>query len=74
LRVRGIPNDEDEARLTRDDTTAAVHFLKFRFVPEQVAAFSRSPVRVVIDHPEYPQDVELTEEQHAALLSDLRAV
>jgi len=73
-RVRGIPNDEDEARLTRDDTTAAVHFLKFRFAPEQVAAFPRSPVRVVIDHPEYQQDVELTEEQHAALLSDLRAL
>jgi len=73
-RVRGVPNDEDEARLTRDDTTAAVHFLKFRFAPEQVAAFPRSPVRVVIDHLEYPQDVELSEDQHAALLSDLRAL
>ena len=33
--------DEDEERLTRDDTTAAVHFLKFTFTPEQVDAFAQ---------------------------------
>src|SRR5262245_61765152 len=33
--VRGKPSDDDEARLTRDDTTAAVHFVKFRFTDEQ---------------------------------------
>jgi hypothetical protein len=72
--ARGTPTDDDEARLTRDDTTAAVHFLRFRLTADQVAVFARRPVRVVVDHPEYPQTVELTEEQHAALLSDLRDV
>ena len=33
-RVVGAPSDEDEERLTRDDTTAAVHFLRFRFTPD----------------------------------------
>jgi hypothetical protein len=72
--ARGIPNDDDEARLTRDDTTAAVHFLRFRLTADQVAVFARPPVQIVVDHPEYPQQVELTEEQHAALLVDLRDV
>src|SRR5262245_54048106 len=70
--ARGTPNDDDEARLTRDDTTAAVHFRRCRLTADQVAAFGRRPARVVVDHPEYPQQVELTEEQHAALLADLR--
>jgi hypothetical protein len=69
--VRGAPSDEDEARLTREETTPAVHFLKFRFAPDQVRAFDRQPVRIVIDHPEYPQDVTLTSEQHVALAADL---
>ena len=69
--VRGAPSDEDEARLTREETTAAVDFLKFRFTPEQARAFDRQPVRIVVDHPEYPQDVPLSNEQHIALAADL---
>ena len=48
------PSDEDEERLTRDDTTAAVHFLKFAFTPRAGRRRSRAgPVRIVVDHPEY---------------------
>src|SRR3954471_1047654 len=32
--VYGKPSDADEERLTRDDTTAAVHYLRFAFSPE----------------------------------------
>jgi hypothetical protein len=70
--VRGAPSDEDESRLTRDDTTAAVHFIKFAFSPSEVEMFASGPVHVVIDHPEYDQDVTLTLEQHEALLADLQ--
>jgi hypothetical protein len=70
--ARGAPSEEDAARLTREETTAAVHFVKFRLTPEQVDAFRQGPVYVVVDHPEYPQRVELTPEQHAALVEDLR--
>jgi hypothetical protein len=70
--VRGAPSDDDEARLTRDDTTAAVHFLKFRFTPAEIDMFASGPVHVVVDHPEYDHDVTLSEAQHAALLGDLR--
>ena len=70
-RVPGRPSDEDEERLTRDDTTAAVHYLRFRFTPDQVGEFERGPVQVVVDHPEYRHQVTLDESQHAALVPDL---
>jgi hypothetical protein len=70
--VRGAPSDEDESRLTRDDTTAAVHFIKFSFSPEEISMFASGPVHLVVDHPEYDQDVLLTLEQHETLLNDLR--
>ncbi len=70
--VRGATSADDAARLTRDDTTPAVHFLKFRFTPDDVEMFASGPVHIEVDHPEYDQDVVLTPEQHAALLGDLR--
>jgi hypothetical protein len=70
-RIVGAVSEEDELRLTRDDITAAVHFLRFRFAPSDVEMFSSGPVHVVVDHSEYDHDVTLTPEQHAELLSDL---
>jgi hypothetical protein len=70
--VFGAISDEDESRLTRDDITAAVHFLEFRFTEGEVEMFASGPVHIVVDHPEYDHDVVLTPEQHAELLSDLR--
>ena len=63
---------EDEERLTREETTATVHYLKFRFTPEQVDAFAAGPVRIVVDHLNYNAVVELTEEQRSELVEDLR--
>ena len=71
-RVRGTTTTEDDDRLTRPDTTAAVHFLKFAFTPGQVDMFASGRVHVVVDHAEYDRDVALTAEQHVALLADLR--
>jgi hypothetical protein len=70
-RIFGAVSDEDESRLTRDDTTAAVHFMKFRFTPADVEMFASGPVHIVVDHPEYDHDVLLDADQHAQLLSDL---
>ena len=68
--VPSIP--EDEERLTREETTTTVHYLKFRFAPEQADAFAAGPVRIVVDHPNYNAVVELTEEQRSELVEDLR--
>ena len=70
--ARGKPSEEDEERLTRDDTTAAVHFLKFELTPSQIAAFADGAVRLGSDHPAYAHDTELDASTRAALAVDLR--
>jgi hypothetical protein len=67
--VVGEPRDEE--RLTREEVTAAVHFLRFRLAEEHRAAFARSVVRLVVDHPEYHADVTLNDDQRAELARDL---
>jgi hypothetical protein len=69
--VYGKPSDEDEERLTRPDTTAAVHYLRFSFSPEQVTAFEKGPVLLIVDHPEYSHSAPLTPVQHLSLAADL---
>jgi hypothetical protein len=71
-RVAGAVSEEDEQRLTREDITPAVHFVKFRFTDEEVEMFASGLVHVVVDHPEYDHDVVLSEDQHAQLLGDLQ--
>ena len=70
-RVPGSPQDED--RLTRAETTSAVHFIRFRFSPEQVDAFGAAPVRIFVDHPSYHCEALLTDEQQSELVADLEA-
>ena len=66
--VQAVPRDEE--RLTRDDITTAVHYLRFPFDAEQRAQFVDGPVRLVVDHPEYQVWVELNDVQHAELAAD----
>jgi hypothetical protein len=68
----GKSSDEDEARLTREDTTAAVHFLRFELTPGQIDAFADGPVRLGSDHPAYEHETELDAVQRAAIAVDLR--
>ena len=49
-----------------------MHYLRFRFTPEQVDAVVAGPVRIVVDHPNYNAVVELTEEHRSELVEDLR--
>jgi len=62
--------EQDAERLTREDTTTSVHYLKFSFTPDQQAAFAAGPVRVVVDHPEYRAEVLLDDAQRAELAGD----
>ncbi len=64
---------QDLERLTRADITTTVHYLKFHFTPEQQRAFATGPARIVVDHPEYDVDVELTDEQRDELVGDFAA-
>jgi hypothetical protein len=66
--VRCHVDAQHASQLTRDHATAAVHFIDFRFTPEQVAAFGPG-TELVIDHPNYREAVELA----ASTLDELRA-
>jgi hypothetical protein len=67
-RVDAVP--EDEERLTREDTTATVHYLKFRFTEAQQAQVAVPGARLVVDHPDYAAAVVLTDEQRVELGHD----
>ena len=69
--VRSIAEAQHETQLTRADVTAAVHYIRFEFTPEQVVAFDRGVI-LAIDHPNYGDEIELLPEHIAELLVDLR--
>lgn len=70
-RVPSITEEAHAGQLTREEITAAVHYIRFEFTPEQVEAFAAGPVRIEITHPEYLEAVELSDTTHAELLRDL---
>ena len=73
--IPGGPQDED--RLTREDVTAAVHYLDFAVGPGDAAAVAAAlrdgPARLVVEYPAYAAVAELTAEQRAELAADLTA-
>jgi Protein of unknown function (DUF3501) len=71
-RIPSITEEAHAGQLTREETTAAVHYIRFEFTPEQVDAFAAGPVRIEITHPAYLESVELGETTHRELLADLR--
>jgi hypothetical protein len=71
--VRCVVDEAHEQQLTRDDTTASVHYIRFEFSQSEIDAFADGPVALVVDHPEYRFETELSPENHAELLADLRS-
>jgi hypothetical protein len=73
--VRSVPEQEHQANLTRQETTSAVHYVRFPFTTEQVAAFSANPVTLAVNHPAYPDGLPgmaLSDGARAELAADLR--
>jgi hypothetical protein len=66
--VAAVPQDEE--RLTREEITATVHYLKFAFARAQEASLVGGPTRLVVDHPSYHAVTELSDDQRAALAAD----
>ena len=69
--VQGEIDAQHAAGLTRDDVTAAVHYLTFNFTPDQIAAFQAGPVSVVCSQKNYLDSTVLPEAAVAELLADL---
>jgi hypothetical protein len=53
--VPSTPEEEHQAQLTREGATSAVHYVRFRFTPDQVEAFIAQPVTLAVNHPSYPE-------------------
>ena len=69
--VRCAVDARHAAQLTRDDVTAAVHYITFELTPAQRDSF-RDGVVVAIDHPEYTEQTELLTTTLRELATDLR--
>jgi len=70
--VFGHLDAQHEATLTRDNVTAAVHYLYFDFTPEQIEAFAKGNCKVVISLPAYREEQYLLDSTVQELLGDLR--
>ena len=70
--ARSITEAQHASQLTRADVTAAVHYIRFEFTPEQVAAFDGSVI-LAVDHPNYGEEIELLPATVAELRGDLTA-
>jgi hypothetical protein len=70
--VRGTVDEQHAEGLTRDTVTAAVHYLRFEFTPQQIEQFAKGSVQMRCDHPNYLEAIELPDFTVTELLSDLR--
>ncbi len=69
--VRPVTDAQHDAALTREDITAAVHYIHFDFTPDEVAAFATGPVQLRCTHPNYLEVIELSSFTVQSLLGDL---
>jgi hypothetical protein len=62
----------DEERTRADGKTSSVHFVRFEFPPDAIAAFKKegAPVVVEIAHPNYAHMARMPEPMRAALTQD----
>ncbi|MGD9797418.1 MAG: DUF3501 family protein, partial [Acidimicrobiia bacterium] len=70
--VVATPDPAHAARLTREEVTASVHYVRFDLTDAQVAAFAAGPVRLAVRHPNYDESVELSPGTVEELVADLR--
>ena len=72
LEIAATPKDAHAANLTREETTASVHYLHFNLTPEQVDAVAAGPVSLAIAHDAYDHATALGGETVEEILTDLR--
>ena len=70
--VRCTVDPDHERQLTREEATAAVHYVHFSFAPDEVEAVANGPVRLALAHAAYDHEVLLSDATRDELLADLR--
>ncbi|MDA3004218.1 MAG: DUF3501 family protein [Actinomycetota bacterium] len=70
--VKSIVDEAHAEQLTRETVTAAVHYIRFEFTPQQVEEFAKGDVQIVSTLSNYLEVVRLADFTVAELLTDLR--
>ena len=70
--VKAVVDEGHAEQLTRETVTAAVHYIRFEFTPQQVQAFAKGNVQVISTLSNYLEAVELADFTVAELLTDLQ--
>ena len=68
--VRCEVEEGHASQLTRDETTASVHYVRIRLTPEQRGRFVAERAVLATDHPAYQHEAELSEATKASLAVD----
>jgi hypothetical protein len=70
--VRCTVDPDHERQLTREEVTAAVHYVHFALAPDEVDAVAAGPLRLAIAHEAYAHETDLSDATRDELLADLR--
>lgn len=68
--VRAAVEEGHDSQLTREEVTAAVHYVQLSLEPRQRERFLAGPAAIAIAHPAYSFESELGEETRASLAAD----
>jgi hypothetical protein len=69
--VRAVVDEDHEKQLTREETTASVHYVRWQLTREQVERFVAGPVTLVANHAQYAFETPLSADTLAELATDL---
>ncbi len=69
--IPSVPEADHAAQLTREEITAAVHYVGFVVGVEHAEALRTGPARLVITHPNYLEETELGAATRAELAADV---
>jgi Protein of unknown function (DUF3501) len=70
--VRAVVDEDHEKQLTREETTASVHYVRWQLTPEQVERFVAGPVTLVANHAQYAFETPLSADTLVELATDLQ--
>jgi len=69
--IKAQIDGKHEETLTRDETTACVHYLWWEFNDELVEKLKQGPTKIVCTHPAYKEEAALTETTRNELVKSL---
>jgi hypothetical protein len=70
--VRAVVDEDHEKQLTREETTASVHYVRWQLTPEQIERFVAGPATLAADHAQYAFETPLGADTLAELAADVR--